>query len=231
VKPPGTAFPAYGSGGLAVFRGAEGARTVGLICLAGIGVVVVARIKNFCDTTDMAYIRRRTTKAGSISTALVASYRDKQGRPRQRLLANLHGEPDVLKALAKLASLRDALRKKKEALAAEAIEADKFYEIVTQNTLHGHRYSTSERKEIDRLMRQRELLLKRLRKIERDLVVIQRDGAVIKRDCTASPAEIQAAIRVHKQERHDAEALALGLQFAHQQQIRDAKAALRRLST
>jgi hypothetical protein len=50
----------------------------------------------------MAYVRQRTTKTGAVSTALVESYRDAQGRPRQRLLANLHGEPDTLRALARL---------------------------------------------------------------------------------------------------------------------------------
>jgi hypothetical protein len=58
----------------------------------------------------MTYIRRRNTKAGSVSTALVESYRDEKGRPRQRLLANLHGEPDTVSALAKLEFKRDALR-------------------------------------------------------------------------------------------------------------------------
>ena len=48
----------------------------------------------------MAYVRKRTTKAGSVSTTLVESYRDETGRPRQRVLANLHGEPDTLRALA-----------------------------------------------------------------------------------------------------------------------------------
>jgi hypothetical protein len=178
----------------------------------------------------MPYVRRRTTKAGSLSTALVESFRDEQGRPRQRLLVNLHGEPDALKALAKLASLRDMLRKERKSLAAEAVEANKFYEIVTQNTLHGRQYSPNERKEIDHLMRQRKLLLKRLAKVAYSLTIIQRDGAVIKRHCSATPDEIQAAIRAHKQEHHDAEALALGLEFARKEQIRKAKAALRRLS-
>jgi hypothetical protein len=49
----------------------------------------------------MAYIRRRTSKAGAISTALVEAYRDGQGRPRQRLLANLHGELTPLKCFAR----------------------------------------------------------------------------------------------------------------------------------
>jgi hypothetical protein len=56
--------------------------------------IVVARPEIFC-------VRKRTTKAGTVSTALVESYRDDQGRPRQRLIANLHGEPDPLRALAK----------------------------------------------------------------------------------------------------------------------------------
>ena len=57
----------------------------------------------------MAYVRTRTTKAGTLSTALVEAYRDAQGRPRQRLIANLHGEPTPLRALAKLIVLRDTL--------------------------------------------------------------------------------------------------------------------------
>jgi hypothetical protein len=178
----------------------------------------------------MAYVRRRTTKAGTLSTALVESYRDEQGHPRQRLLVNLHGETSALKALAKLAACRDALRKEKESLAADRPDADKFYEIVTQNSLHGRRYSASERKEIDGLMRQREFLLKRLAKIERDLATIQKDGAIIKHHCNATPDEIQTAIRAHKQKHHEAEALVLGLEIGLNLQIREAKAALRRLS-
>jgi hypothetical protein len=85
----------------------------------------------------MAYIRTRTAKGGTISTTLVEAYRDEQGRPRQRVLANLHGETGLLKALAKLAAQREALRKEKEALAADAVAANKFYEIVTQKTLSG----------------------------------------------------------------------------------------------
>ena len=42
----------------------------------------------------MAYFRQRITKAGTVSTALVESYRDGQGEPRQRVLVNLHGEPE-----------------------------------------------------------------------------------------------------------------------------------------
>ena len=52
----------------------------------------------------MAFVRQRKTKAGSSSTALVGAHRDDQGRPRQRVLANLYGAQDTLTALAKLAA-------------------------------------------------------------------------------------------------------------------------------
>ena len=176
----------------------------------------------------MPHVRQRITKAGSASTALVESYRDGEGRPRQRLLANLHGEPDPLRALAKLAAQRDLLRKEKETLATDQIQANQFYEIVTQKTLHGHRYSAPERKEIDGLMRDRDRLLKRLAKVERDLATIAKDGAIIKKHCTAAPDEIQAAIKAYKLELRDAECLVLGLEMSLM--LKDAKATLRRLS-
>ena len=78
----------------------------------------------------MPYVRSRTTKAGTPSTALVDAYRDKEGRPRQRLLASLHGEPTTLRALAKLAALRDDLRKERKKLALEAIDADRFQQPI-----------------------------------------------------------------------------------------------------
>ena len=174
----------------------------------------------------MAYTRRRTTKAGAVSTALIKSYRDEKGRPHQRLLANLHGEPDTLRALAKLAAQRETLRKEREALATDKMAADEFYEIVTQQTLHGHQYSDSERKEIDGLMKKREHLLRRLAKVEGDLATIQKDGAVIKKHCSATPDEIQAAVKAYKLELSDAEAQMLGLEFVY----KEAKAAFRRMS-
>ena len=174
----------------------------------------------------MAYVRTRTTKAGSPSTTLVEACRDESGRPRQRVIANLHGEPSTLAALAKLAARREALRKEQEFLEAEAIDANKFYKIVTQNTLDGHQYSATERKEIDQLMRQRSRLLRRLEKVEADLAAIRKDGAAIKKHCAATPNEIQAAIRAYKQKLHDAEALVLGTEFGLHQHRKE----LRRLS-
>jgi len=63
------------------------------------------------------YITRRITKTGTVSTALVEAYRDEQGRSRQRLLASLHGEPDTLRALARLAMQRMKLLTEREELA------------------------------------------------------------------------------------------------------------------
>src|SRR5262245_25762544 len=75
----------------------------------------------------MAYIVSRTTKAGTISTALVQSYRDEHGRPRRRILANMHGEPDTLRALAKLAVMRSRLSKEWDELIAQHTEAYASY--------------------------------------------------------------------------------------------------------
>src|SRR4029450_1464288 len=47
---------------------------------------------------------------------------------------------------------------------------------------------------------------------------------------TASPDEIQAAIRAYKTELRDAEALVFGLELAANDELKRAKAALRRLS-
>jgi hypothetical protein len=69
-----------------------------------------------CDTTATAFVKRRTTKSGVLSTALVESYMDERGRPRQRILANMHGGEDELRALGRLVVQRDRLRKERQAL-------------------------------------------------------------------------------------------------------------------
>jgi hypothetical protein len=175
----------------------------------------------------MGFVRTRT----KASTALIEAYRDEKGRPRQRLLANLHGEPDTLSALAKLAVRRDDLRKEREALAADEVGADKFYEAITLNTLQGRQYNAQERKEIDTLLRQRDHLLARIAKVEADLATIQKDGLVIKKHCSAAPEQIQDAIKAYRAKRDDAEALVLGMECGLQIQLKEAKAQLRRLQS
>jgi hypothetical protein len=180
----------------------------------------------------MAYVRQRTTKAGAVWTALVKSYRDASGRPRQRLLANLHGQPNTLQALAMLAAQRDALRKEREHLAAEAVRANQFYEAITRNTLQGHQYAPAERVEIDAMMAQRERLLIRFAKVDRVLATLERERAVIKKHCAATPDKIQAAIQAYKAKLREAESLVLGMQLASlmRGELKEARAALRRLS-
>jgi len=117
----------------------------------------------------MAFIRRRITKTGVVSTALVESYRGSDGKPRHRLIANLHGAETLTAALGRLAALRDRLRNERVGLESERPDAEKFYETVTLDTLHGRVWSAAEGKEIDPLMKARKRLLKRLAEIETEL--------------------------------------------------------------
>jgi hypothetical protein len=87
------------------------------------------------------------------------------GHPRQRILANLHGEADLLSALAKLAARRDDLWKEEWRCGSEAGRRQILRSRYPQQ-FAGRQYSASERKEIDALMRQRDRLLARMPKIE-----------------------------------------------------------------
>ena len=138
----------------------------------------------------MAFVRQRKTKAGFISTALIESYRDGLGRPRQRILANLYGAPDTTVALAKLTAQRRLLRKENRTLTSDLEKAEEFYAAITRKTIAGQA--------IDHNFRVRARLLKRAAKIKADLGRIQKDGAIIKKHCTATDGEIQQAIRDYK---------------------------------
>ena len=178
----------------------------------------------------MAFVRRRATKAGllsaeKLSTSLVESYRDAQGQPRQRTLANLYGEPDTLSALGKLAAQRHRLKKEQAVLAPEIADADEFYETINSKVLMGHKYSAGERKEIDNLMRARKRLHKRFAKIKTDLKQIQKSGAVIKKHCSASAAEIRGAAKKHQAALEHAQQGVMGAEFV----VYRMKADLRRL--
>src|SRR5262245_10532299 len=134
----------------------------------------------------MAFIRKRT-RGGTLSTALIEAYRDKQGRPRQRILANLHGEPDTLHALAKLAAARERLRKEREWLAEQVAEANQW---LAENGI-----ALSARDPIGFLAvkDKREEFAQQLATVEATLAGIEREGAVIRKHCNATPGEIQAA--------------------------------------
>jgi len=85
----------------------------------------------------MAFVRRRVTKTGEISTALMESYRDTDGKSRHRVLANLHGAETLATALGRLAAKRDQLREERAKLQTDRSHAEQFYETVTLETLQG----------------------------------------------------------------------------------------------
>ncbi len=68
----------------------------------------------------MAFVRRRTTSGGTLVTTLMESYRDEQGRPRQRTLANLHGAESPDQALARMTAVGVRLDRLCRAVEAEA---------------------------------------------------------------------------------------------------------------
>ena len=67
----------------------------------------------------MAFVRRRTTPGGTLVTTLMESFRDAEGRPRQRTLANLHGADSADQALARLTAVGSRLERLCRAVEAE----------------------------------------------------------------------------------------------------------------
>jgi hypothetical protein len=161
----------------------------------------------------MAFVRRRTTKTGVISTALVESYRDKDGKPRHRILANLHGADSLPEALGRLAAERDRFRKERATLEPDLAASEEFYSVFTGATMDGHVWSADERKEIDRLLRTRRRIRKRAAEIDARLAAIQKDGVAIKKRCTVPETEIQAEATKWLKRLHDAECLELGMKM------------------
>jgi hypothetical protein len=96
--------------------------------------------------------------------------------------------------------------------------AEQFYETVTLNTLDGHCYLPEERIEIDRLLRQRRRLLKRIAEIDHLLAKIAKEGAIIKPHCPASPDEIRALVGKYQKQMHDEECFRLGFKIMRAQQ-------------
>jgi hypothetical protein len=145
----------------------------------------------------MAFVRERTTKAGSVSTTLVESYRDETGRPRQRILANLHGEPDLARALAKLAVMHRVLLGQWEEERAEPSNTGTGFVLVTERALTEYNH--------------------RIEQIDRRLAVIERDMAVINEHCSASDDEFQEAVQRYRREYCEAFERAMGLAVMRKQ--------------
>jgi len=171
----------------------------------------------------MAYVRQRTSKSGSVSTTLIEAYRDNSGRPRQSILANLHGEPDTLHALAKLAAMRGALRQERDWLAQQVTDANQW---LAQN---GIVLSAQDPVLFLDAKDKRDEFARELAAVECKLTAIEKEGVAVKKHCTAAPEEIQAAIREYKKRHHDAECLVLGMEFINGGHLKEAKAKLRRL--
>jgi hypothetical protein len=152
----------------------------------------------------MAYVRTRTTKTGQVSTTLVESYRDESGRPRQRILTNLHGEPDLLRALAKLTAMHDTLLEELQE-GAESSKLGTGFIMVSDRALAEYDHRTA--------------------RIVRQLATIERDMAVINEHLPpVGDNEFQATVRRYKEDCGKALYRAMGLAMASKQ----ANAAVRR---
>jgi hypothetical protein len=155
----------------------------------------------------MAYVRTRTTRTGAVSATLVEAYRNENGLPRQRTLANLHGEPDTLRALAKLAALHDILLSEEQNEGAEPAKEGAGFVMITDRALTKHS--------------------RRIAQINRQLAAIEREMAVISEHCTASDDALQEAVQRYKEDCCRAFEQVMGLGLARKQ----ADAALRRKLT
>ena len=153
-----------------------------------------------------AFIRKRTTRRGVVSTALVESCRQ-DGKIRQRLIANLHGAESLVAALGRLAAEMEAVRKERAKLEPSIPHAEEFYQVITTAVQNRHVWSPEERQEIDRLLRDRKRLLKRMTAIDKQLERNQREGAAIKKHCTATADEIRAEAHKHAKKLDQGEAV------------------------
>jgi hypothetical protein len=156
----------------------------------------------------MAFVRKRTTKAGSTSTALVEAYRDHNGRSRHRILANLHGEPDALSAIAKLMALHSGLRSEQDAMLKELEEFS----------------------EIDRKREWARRLLPRFEQIEATIPRIEREVAAIWKYCSATDEEIETACKAFQKRIGNAAKACLGGLVIHALPMKKLEDNFRRLT-
>jgi hypothetical protein len=156
----------------------------------------------------MAFVRKRATKAGSTSTALVEAYRDHNGRSRHRILANLHGEPDVLSAIAKLMVLHSGLRSEQDSMVKEVEEIS----------------------EIDGKRQWARRLLPRFEQIEATMPRIEREVAAIRKYCSATDQEIEAACEAFQNRISNAAKACLGALVIHALPMKKLEENFRRLN-
>jgi hypothetical protein len=169
----------------------------------------------------MAYVRKRTTKAGSVSTTLVEAYRDENGRSRQRILVNLYGEPTVVTALAKLWVQHQFLSEQLDELTDEMKETYRFCQKA--KAAHDGKWA----KFGSQLDRQH----KRFKAIETALERMERDYGILIKHCDASDEEVNAAAQAFVKRRADAANTVLGMMWLHSERKREVTRILRRITT
>ena len=167
----------------------------------------------------MAFIRKRRTSSGNLSTALVEPYRDSAGRPRQRVLANLYGCETTLEALAKLSAQRQRLRQEREQIHAMLASTSEWATVAINVGADPARakqlgVSAKEYRELSRLMKDRKKAKARLARIEALLKRVQTDGASIRKHVDATKQEIQQAIKDYQERLDKAEKMIQGIDFS-----------------
>ena len=167
----------------------------------------------------MAFIRKRRTSSGNLSAALVEPYRDKNGKPRQRVLANLYGCETTLEALAKLSAQRQRLRQEREQIHAMLASTSEWATVAINVGADPARakqlgVSAKEYRELSRLMKDRKKAKARLARIEALLKRVQTDGASIRKHVDATKQEIQQAIKDYQERLDKAEKMIQGIDFS-----------------
>ncbi len=167
----------------------------------------------------MAFIRKRRTSSGNLSTALVEPYRDSAGRPRQRVLANLYGCETTLEALAKLSAQRRRLRQEREEIESMLAKTAEWAAVAVRLAtdpaeMKRIEMTTEDYRDLNRVMTARKKAKARLDRIDALLGRIQKDGAVIRKHVDASEQEIQQAIREYQERLDKAEKMIMGVDFS-----------------
>jgi len=172
----------------------------------------------------MAFIRKRRTSSGNLSTTLVEPYRDSAGKPRQRVLANLYGCETTLEALAKLSAQRLRLRQERKEIESMLAKTAEWAAVAVRFATDPAEFkragiTAQEYQELSQLMKGRKKAEARLDRIDALLGRIQKDGAVIRKHVDGTEQDVQKAIKDYQEKLSSAEAAAtVAAVMAHQVQ-------------
>ncbi len=172
----------------------------------------------------MAFIRKRRTSSGNLSTALVEPYRDSAGRPRQRVLANLYGCETTLEALAKLSAQRRRLRQERKEIETMLPKTAEWAAVAVRlatDPAEAKRIgmTAEDYRDLNRVMTARKRAKARLARIDALLGRIRKDGAVIRKHVDGTEQDVHKAIKDYQEKLSSAEAAAtVAAVMAHQAQ-------------